>query len=169
MSESFRQALLPEVPALFSLYEAQIDWMARQGIRQWTADEYLAFYPLSYLEARQREGVLYVLTDDASPVPAGAAVLLSMDSRWTDRAGDSALYVHNLVSHPACPGAGGRILAAAESMAIRSGRHFIRLDCSADNAALNAYYAAHGYHAAGTCQVGVYRGIRREKALFPSK
>ena len=95
----------------------------------------------------------------------GAVVLLSEDGRWADRAGEPAYYVHNLVTEAAAPGLGGWMLGELETLARKDGKAALRLDCAVDNAALNDYYASHGYREAGRCADGAYRGIRREKRL----
>ena len=153
-----------EIADIFSLYEKRIAWMDEVGIRQWNVNGYLEAYPISYYEKRQREGLLYVLKKDGRAV--GAAVLLRHDDRWLDRDDGLAWYVHNLVTDPAEKGAGSVLLTLAEDKARANGMRFMRLDCPASSAHLNAFYGSKGYELAGTCEDGpVYRGNRREKAI----
>lgn len=153
-----------EIADVFSLYEKRVAWMDEAGIRQWNVSDYLTAYPISYYEQQRAAGNLYALHDGAKIV--GAAVLLRSDERWADRAADKAYYVHNLVTDTQAKGAGRALLALAEDMARANGVRFMRLDCAADNRALNDYYASMGYELAGTCEDGpYYRGNRREKEL----
>ena len=92
-------------------------------------------------------------------------MLLTEDERWADRAAEPAYYVHNLVTSPAVPGAGRRILEEIERLGRDAGKCALRLDCAVDNAFLNAYYESGGYLPCGRCQDGSYCGNRREKRL----
>ncbi|RSS52913.1 GNAT family N-acetyltransferase [Streptomyces sp. WAC07061] len=63
----------------------------------------------------------------------------------------TAGYVHRLmVNHGSVPpGTGRRLLQVAERRVAEAGRQLVRLDCLADNAALNAYYLSAGYQVVG--------------------
>ncbi|MEW2487340.1 GNAT family N-acetyltransferase [Streptomyces sp. NPDC048411] len=69
-------------------------------------------------------------------------------------------YVHRLMvdRSSALPGTGRLLLQAAEHRVATAGRAFVRLDCLAGNARLNAYYLDDGYrvvgHKAGKPQPG---------------
>ena len=69
------------------------------------------------------------------------------------------------MTEAAAPGLGGWMLGELEALARKDGKAALRLDCAVDNAALNDYYASHGYREAGRCADGAYLGIRREKRL----
>ena len=164
MSYVLKKARADEIADIFSLYEKRVAWMDEVGIRQWNVSDYLTAYPAAYYEEECAAGNLYALHDGEKLV--GAAVLLSSDARWADRAADKAYYVHNLVTDTAAKGAGRALLALAEEQARADGMRFMRLDCAADKRALNDYYASMGYELAGTCEDGpYYKGNRREKAL----
>ena len=161
----FRGAAEEDVPGIFALYEKRIAWMEAKGLHQWNATDYLTVYPQSYFQAQAAEGRLYGAEDRETGAILGAVVLLSQDDRWADRAEEPAYYVHNLVTDAAAPGVGGWMLDEIETLARRDGKTALRLDCAVDNAALNDYYASHGYREAGYCADGAYRGIRREKRI----
>lgn len=162
----FRLAKNNEIDTIFSLYKKRIQWMDQSGIWQWNTTDYLALYPISYYEERQRREELYVLSRGS--FIAGAVVLLKSDGRWPEEASSPAYYVHNLVTDPSVKGAGKIILSEAEKTAISRGMKFMRLDCAADNDFLNEYYDSMGYKLVGRCEEGVYIGNKREKNFLAS-
>lgn len=163
MEYRFELAAPEDVEPVFRLYERRISWMNEKNIRQWNTTDYLSAYPISYYREQQRRGNLCVLRGE--DCLAGAVVLLTEDERWADRAAEPAYYVHNLVTSPAVPGAGRRILEEIEKLGRDTGKCALRLDCAVDNAFLNAYYESGGYLPCGRCQDGPYCGNRREKRL----
>ena len=163
MPHSFQLAKADDVNLIFGLDQKRVHWMDDMGIMQWNVTDYLEAYPIGYYAEQQMLGNLYALKDDKTVL--GAVVLLQSDDRWPDRADSPAYYVHNLITDPAVSGAGREILAEAEKLAIRHGKHFMRLDCAVDNVFLNTYYGAMGYEFAGHCEDGAYAGNRREKKL----
>ena len=165
MDYTLKPAEIIEVEDIFRLYERRVRWMDDHGVRQWNTTGYLDRYPISYYMEQCRLGTLYSFRSTEEDILVGAVVLLPDDERWLDKADVPAYYVHNLVSNPDVKGLGTRILAEAERIAIGHGKHFIRLDCAADNPFLNEYYASKGYKEAGLCVDGPYEGILREKHL----
>ena len=163
MTYVFQAAKSEDVEPVFFLYKKRVHWMDKSGIHQWNDQDYLSVYPMAYFEKQQKLGNLYVLKDRECII--GAVVILQRDDRWLDRDDFSAYYIHNLVTDPAIKGTGKTILIEAEQLAIRHGKHFIRLDCAVDNAFLNEYYSSLGYELAGYCVDGSYKGNRREKTL----
>lgn len=159
----FRPASGCEVYPVFELVKKRVQWMDEKGIRQWNVTGYLEAYPVSYYEERQKEGQLYILLSGSTV--CGAAVLSEEDDRWQDRAEDTALYVHNLVTDATISSAGRQLLAEAEQLAKKQGKRYVRLDCAIDNAFLNRYYASQGFQLAGLCRDGPYQGNRREKEI----
>ena len=153
-----------ELDAIFGLYEKRVRWMDEEGIRQWNATDYLTAYPPAYYREEMERGRLLVLCGEDGR-PACAAVLHEADDCWADRADDPAMYVHNLAADPAARGAGARMLREIEALARSRGAEYLRLDCAADNPALNRYYESLGYESAGRCEDGPYTGVRREKKL----
>lgn len=161
---ALRLARAEEIAEIFSLYEKRIRWMDEKGIRQWNAVDYLSVYPSAYYREMREKRCLYALTDAAGKI-VGAAVLLSKDECWAGSEEEASYYVHNLVTDTSAQGAGRTMLTAAEALRRACGKRYMRLDCAADNAFLNGYYEALGYHAVGRCQDGPYGGVKRQKAL----
>ena len=152
-----------DISAVFALYEKRVRWMNEKGIRQWNVTDYLRAYPADYYEQQRKSGNLWVMR--CGGTAAGAVVLKQEDGRWPDRAGSAAFYLHNLVTDPAFPGLGARIIREVEKLAAGKGKSFVRLDCAEDSSFLNSYYESLGYRPAGFCRDGAYKGIRREKAV----
>lgn len=159
----FSPAAPGDLPAVFALYEARVRWMDETGIRQWNDTDYLNVYPMTYYQAHQEAGRLFVLRDGREI--AAAIVLLEQDARWPEMTGTDAYYAHNLVTALSAKGAGRILLLATEDLARARGKRFMRLDCAVDNDFLNGYYASMGYVPAGECVDGPYVGTRREKRL----
>ncbi len=128
----FRPCRPEEAAEVFRLVCERIRWMDEVGIRQWNHTDYLNVFPRSYYEIQQAEGALYALCERQTGKLAAAAVLLTEDERWQ---GDTApaLYIHNLVGAPDCPGAGKEFLRRTEEMALRMGKRYLRLDSTRDN------------------------------------
>lgn len=164
MEYLFRCATKEDIDAVFSLYEKRVQWMDAKGIHQWNGTDYLVIYPKSYYQEQQACSALYVLLDDIDSI-VGAVVLLQNDERWADRANDSSLYIHNLVTDPDVMGCGKKLLSEVEKLAQLHGKRYVRLDCATDSVFLNGYYSSAGYEIAGQCKDGLYIGNRREKKL----
>ena len=163
MDYVLKPATAGEAAIAFELIRRRVEWLARRGVEQW-GEGYLRAYPLEYYEEMQREGRLYLLRD-AQGCAAGTAVILETDARWSECAGDAALYIHNLAANPDHPGAGRALIEAAERLARAQKKDYLRLDCGEDNPRLNAYYELLGFVYRGKCADGPYRGNRMEKRL----
>lgn len=162
---TFRLAKIEEVETIFRLYVGRIDWMDKNGIRQWNATRYLELYPLSYYIRQCELGNLYVMECGENGIISGAVVLFEDDRRWPDTKNIRAYYIHNLVSAPGANGVGARLIAEAETLAKDAGKQAVRLDCAVDNTFLNNYYASKGYMAIERFNEGLYSGVLREKKL----
>lgn len=82
-----------------------------------------------------------------------------------DKERSGALYLHNLASAPGARGAGAALLDYCQQWAQEHGYQVLRLDCRADNQALNEYYSARGFRPVGFCTDRTHRGTLREKEL----
>lgn len=147
-----RQARPADLDAVMSMLEEAARWMVRRGIEGWTPDGF----------SRERiaviigDGEMYLAVLDGRP--AGTfALQLSDEETWGD-VPDDAGYVHGLAIRRkfAGTGLGREMLGRAEQMAYRSQKEYLRLDCVADNAALNEYYRRAGFTYKGKA---VVRGL----------
>ncbi len=149
---------------MVALILSRMRWMDEVGIRQWNCTHYDEVYPMSYYEAAQARGEIFVLVHRDSGEMVCAAALKETDDRWVAPQG-SAFYLHHFVSKRGASGAGSEFLRRAEQYAAQVGKEYFRLDSATDNAALEKYYRTRGYVAVGECVDGEYTGILREKKL----
>jgi ribosomal protein S18 acetylase RimI-like enzyme len=147
-----RQASPADLDEVVSMLEEAARWMVRQGIEGWTPDGF----------SRERIGFLiesgeiYLAVLDRRP--AGTFALQWPDRETWGDVPDDAGYVHGLAIRRefAGTGLGREMLARAGRMVSRSRREYLRLDCVADNEALNEYYRRAGFARRGSA---VVRGL----------
>ncbi|MFD7766268.1 GNAT family N-acetyltransferase [Streptomyces sp. NPDC059787] len=151
----FRLAEEADLAALVRLRDDAARWMRAQGITgQWRPGQ---------LDEDHFRGVMVsgeVWLAEADGRVAGAWELWWEDEDAWGPQSPVAGYVHRLMVDRgnARPGTGRFLLRAAERRIAAAGRAFVRLDCLAGNARLNAYYLDAGYrvvgHKAGKPQPG---------------
>lgn len=149
-----------DLPAVFALIDQRIRWMQSRGMHLW--DTYREAYPDEYFHTLVREQRLYLLK--SGETVAAMASLFEEDRRWTD--GAAALYIHNLAADIRFPGAGQAILEFCAEQALAIGCDRLRLDCSAENPRLNAYYETQGFAFVSTLPGDrYYRPTLRQRCL----
>lgn len=156
-----RLAKIEDVERIRELIAERIDWMNKNGIKQWNQFNYLDIFSYEYFKAIVEQEHFYVATK--GNIVVGAVALLEEDGAWDDSI--NALYIHNLVGDVTEKGVGKFLLEYAEELAIGKGISRLRLDCQIDNKELNDYYQRIGYQKVGTCSEGNYLGCKREKIL----
>ena len=144
-----REARSADLDAVVSMLEEAARWMVRRGIEGWTPDGFSRERIAVLIEG----GEMYLAVIGGKP--AGTFAL-----QWSDRetwgdVPDDAGYVHGLAIRRkfAGTGLGREMLGRAEQMAYRSQKEYLRLDCVADNAALNEYYRRAGFTYKGRAAV----------------
>ena len=163
MEYKFLQANETMLDYIYELFIKRIDWMDKEGIKQWNVTNYIEAYPKNYYKKQIEERHLYVMTNSNKVV--GAIVLLEEDDRWGDNHTCSAYYLHNFVTDIQTKGIGKKILKSVEELARKNNKSKLRLDCAEDNDFLNNYYENAGYLLVGKCTEGLYKGNKREKNL----
>jgi GNAT superfamily N-acetyltransferase len=161
--EIFTLALWSDIDGAIALIRRRMEWLRGRGIEQWDEAEYFKEYPRAYFERCVVESRLFAMKRGMEL--CGCVVLSESDPVWND--GAEAIYIHNLVASPEWPGTGRRIMMLAECHALSLGKKLSRLDCQADNRALNDFYLALGYHHVGRFINGHYEGSKMEKLLSP--
>jgi ribosomal protein S18 acetylase RimI-like enzyme len=146
MAEAFeeleiRVARIADLDTAMSILEEAARWMVRRGIEVWTPNSFSRRRIADLIES----GEMFLAVLDGRPV--GTFTL-----QWSDRetwgdVPDDAGYVHGLAINRnfAGTGLGRELLRRAEQMVSRAKREYLRLDCVADNEALNAYYRRAGF------------------------
>ncbi|MBO0918195.1 GNAT family N-acetyltransferase [Streptomyces laculatispora] len=136
-----------DLAALVRLRDNAARWMLTQGIAgQWQPGE---LDEDDFRRTTERGGEVWVA--EAGDGVAGAWELWWEDEDAWGPQPPVAGYVHRLMVDRAGapPGTGRLLLHAAERRVAAAGREFVRLDCLAGNARLNAYYLDEGYRAVG--------------------
>lgn len=154
-----RRALPEDLDALLALSDDVDAWLRSRGISPGVPPR-----PMSDIFAeRTAHGVQYVGTVDDEVV--GTIVLeWADDGVWAD-APDDACYVHGFAVRRAYAGIGLVLLGWAERMAAAAGKSVLRLDCTAENLALRAYYERAGYAHRGDVQLPHRGAARYEKVV----
>lgn len=164
MNNSFLLADFSALPKLYNLIDSRIHWMDLVGIQQWNVTDYWKRYPKTYYENAVRRGLLYIQKQENHGEIVGAVVLSETDRSWADD--KPAYYIHNFVTALEEKGAGDAILDACYDLALQNRKSCLRLDCSADNQKLNAYYEQRGFQLVGICDEVIYVGNKREKTVI---
>ncbi|MFF5206348.1 GNAT family N-acetyltransferase [Streptosporangium sp. NPDC000396] len=136
---ALRRATVEDLPGVLALLARTADWLNARGVRQWPAGGFPAERIVPLIE----EGAMYLLDDGEEPVATVALDGHADPEFWSseDDPG-SALYVHKLSvarSHSG-RGLGEALLDWAGLRVLATGRRWLRLDCSKDNARLQDYY-----------------------------
>lgn len=166
MKYSFIQAEKKDVPEVYNLIAARVNWMEQNNIRQWNETDYLNVYPETYYAEHQRCGRLYKMAESDTGRILGVMVLLDIDARWPGYEAMNSFFVHNFATALDAKGVGKLMLEEAEKLSINSGKKYLRLDCPSHSQILNNYYESKGYIYVGTCVDGLYSGNLREKQLI---
>ncbi|MEV8057160.1 GNAT family N-acetyltransferase [Streptomyces antimycoticus] len=146
MSQALRLANETDQDELMRLRVEAEDWLARAGIDQWRTagfrDRALEKWRIDI-----ENGRTWIVVESGEAV--GTVTLASPDMDfWTlaDRP-DAALYVAKLITSRAASGQdlGGRILDWVGTVAAKTDKPWIRLDCWRANTALQDYYLREGF------------------------
>jgi ribosomal protein S18 acetylase RimI-like enzyme len=155
-----REARTEDLDAVLSILEGVARWMVRQRIEGWRPDSF----------SRRRLAEIIGCGEMYLALLAGQAVG-TFALQWSDeetwgRVPDNAGYVHGLAVRRdfAGRGLGRELLRRAEDRVSRAGRNYLRLDCVAENEALNAYYQRAGFGYSGRVTV---RGL--EVSLYEKR
>jgi ribosomal protein S18 acetylase RimI-like enzyme len=148
-----REARIADLDAVMSMLEEAARWMIRRGIEGWTPGAFSRRRIADLMES----GEMYLALLDGKPV--GIFALQWSDRETWGNVPDDAGYVHGLAIRRdfAGMGLGLEMLRRMEHMVYRAKRECLRLDCVADNEALNEYYRRAGFGYRGRA---VVRGLR---------
>ena len=147
-----REARITDLDAVLSILEEAARWMVSQRFEGWTPGAFSRSRIADIVES----GEMYLAVLDGHPI--GTFALQWQDSETWGNVPDDAGYVHGLAirRNVAGMGLGRELLEWAEKSVSLSGKKYLRLDCVADNEALNAYYRRAGFGYRGRA---VVRGL----------
>ena len=160
-----RRAVQGDEAAVREILEDVQRWLHACGIAQWRRP-----FDEAWVAEKIVAGEVFVARLGEAPVGV-VRVLWSDDLFWGERDDGAAVYVHSLAVRRdrAGSGIGAALLRWVESRARERGRRFARLDCTAANPALAAYYAGQGFVPVGTATVGGEAITLFEKALMEER
>lgn len=149
---ALRRARPADLDVVVTMLEEAAWWMVSRGIEGWTPDGFSRGRIAAIIE----DGEMYMVALDGRP--AGTFALQWSDRETWGEVPDDAGYVHGLAVRREFAGMrlGREMLGRAEQMVSRSEREYLRLDCVADNEALNEYYRRAGFACRGRA---VVRGL----------
>ncbi|HEX6797333.1 MAG TPA: GNAT family N-acetyltransferase [Ktedonobacterales bacterium] len=161
---TIRTAGPEDVDALAAIGESTSAWLESRGIDAGRPPK-----PLREIAAeRVGDGSMDLALLDGRP--AGMMTLLwQPEALWADLPGNAA-YVHGLLVHRDFAGKeiGCRLLEWAERRASAAGKPLVRLDCTAENPELRAYYERAGYIHRGDVALPHRIAARYEKPVQPA-
>ncbi len=144
-------------------------WIHAKGIDQWRIAEFTKEHVLDNIQG----GDVFLAYDGGAPI--GTVIVRRKPGPfdrqiWGEKADDHAAYVHRLAIRTKYhgQGLGGQILGWAEDESVRTGKAYVRLDCMADNEALNQYYQRFGFVHQGVHSAGRFSVSRYEKTVNDS-
>lgn len=144
------QAVPGDTEDVISLLVETAEWLQSRGSAQWSA--LLKGEDSHDTAGAIRRGDVFVFKKGADL--AGMVILMRQPSPWDVQlwgseahAEDGAIYLHRLAIRRkyAQSGLGQSILQWSSSGIQFKDKHTVRLDCGANNATLNAFYARNGY------------------------
>lgn len=138
-----RRAVLADAEEIRGLLVDAAQWIQRtKGLIQWRAERFTRAYVVDMINRYE------VFVAHMDSVPVGCfSVQWGDEEIWGDQSHENAGYVHRLTVSRNCQGMGigTRLLNWAEDYIKDQGKSWLRLDCMADNLALNRYYAREGF------------------------
>ncbi len=166
---TFRKAVLTDLPQAWSLVDAARNNMIAIGRKQWTRQ-----YPNMEILARDiDEEAACILEDESGRILAYGAVYLNAEPVYDNIEGEwlsdgDYLVIHRLAVHPELErrGYASEFFRRVESMALSLDIHSVKVDTNYDNVGMLHILESRGYHFCGLVHFPV-NGERRafEKLL----
>jgi ribosomal protein S18 acetylase RimI-like enzyme len=160
-----RQATADDAPLFADLHEEAAQWLWDRNIRQWQPGT----FRIEWIQEPFARGEAFLACEQNTVI--ATVIIQPSDTETWGKTADAAGYIHGLRVRRSAAGRGIglAVLGWAEDEIAARGNHFARLDCIADNPALNAYYAKAGYRHVRTATFednqGTYSLALFEKAL----
>jgi GNAT superfamily N-acetyltransferase len=131
--------------AILELYDKAVEFQKTKFHKHWLKfDEAL-------IEKEIRENRLWKILE-GEEIACIFSIAYSDPLIWGERADESALYIHRIVTNPLFRGRSyvKTIIEWAKGYGLRLGKKFIRIDTWGDNQKLNDYYLGCGFTFIGT-------------------
>ncbi|CAO3572317.1 unnamed protein product [Mortierella alpina] len=155
---SFREAKPEELDIFIDILERAAQWMVDNGHNQWIPGSFIAPKTRAHIQHTISLGNAFFIVNNNNEHHAAAAASSGAiigtftlnytdpfdEMLWKDLVEDwtDAVYLHRLVVEREYKGygLGPKALVFAEQEGLKRGKHYLRLDCMADNKLLKAYY-----------------------------
>ncbi|WP_042161758.1 GNAT family N-acetyltransferase [Paenibacillus gorillae] len=143
-----RPAVISDGETILSLWQTAARWLQAKGIAQWAPE----YFNIGQIKEWMDSGAdIFIASMNGEAV--GTLLICWTDpSVWEELNSEDAGYIHRFAVSRTHTNAGiGRYLLAWAEREIKArGKKMVRLDCMADNTALNNYYQSNGYVQVGT-------------------
>ncbi|KAF9968877.1 hypothetical protein BGZ70_000021 [Mortierella alpina] len=155
---SFREAKPEELDIFIDILERAAEWMVANGHNQWIPGSFVAPKTRAHIQHTISLGNAFFIVktnnDNHAAAAASSETIIGTftlnytdpfdEMLWKDLVDDwtDAVYLHRLVVEREYKGygLGPKALVFAEQEGLKRGKHYLRLDCMADNKLLKAYY-----------------------------
>lgn len=162
------QAEPDDLPAILGIFDSAVAWLLAQGSsKQWGTTP---FSEIPRMVERLRGHIAndtFLVALKADQAVGAICLNCSYPPYCWQGAPDDCAYVHPFATAPAVrnQGVGSALLRCAEDYARRHGKHYLRLDCFAENPKLLVYYESEGFESRGEFLVGEWHGRMYEKPI----
>lgn len=169
---TFKRAEKSDLSIVLSILDDAAAWLTGSGIEQWPdkfsgADDWRTARIEEYVSA----GHTFIVWHGVEPV--GTFTLGGPDPDYADgwpEGPGNAVYIFRMAVRRRWSGQdiGSRVLNWASAYTKRDDKHWLRLDCSRDNRALQQYYELRGFQRVATLVRSINHGeyTRRSGALY---
>lgn len=156
------RAGVEDVDEIVDVLSEAARWLISRRIFQWPDP-----FPRARVARLVERGEFRVARADGETV--GVLALLWSDPAFWGEQPEDAGYVHALAVRRAWGGrgVGARLLEWAEGEIGAAGRSFLRLDCMAENGALQRYYTGLGFEPRGEVEVDDFTASLYERRCRP--
>ncbi|KAG0348910.1 hypothetical protein BG004_003742 [Podila humilis] len=153
---SFRPAEPKELDIFIDILERAAEWMVANKLNQWIPGSFVAPKTRAHIEHTISLGnAFFIIKNDTASTsePGSGAIIGTFTLNYTDpfdkmlwedlvEDWSDAVYLHRLVVEREFKGygLGPKALMFAEVEGLKRGKHYLRLDCMADNKLLKTYY-----------------------------
>lgn len=134
-----RQAQIGDIDELQALLAVAIAWQQQRGVPTFTT------FPSSFFAQEINKGAVFVARRDGKLM--GTVSLYESDDFIWDNDAAPALYIHRLASLRTAEGrgVGAALIEWSRQRAAELGKHWLRVDCWANNDELCRFYAQQGF------------------------
>jgi RimJ/RimL family protein N-acetyltransferase len=157
------RARAADLDTVMAILDEAAAWLVARRIRQWSSPHPPHVWACTAAAIARDEVYLAMITDEQA---IGTLQITWTDSYWPHDP-EQAGYVHGLAIRAHVYGyhLGAYLVDWAKDQVRQGGRHYLRLDCAAQNAALCHYYECLGFRFCGAIEDQDYQAHLYEIAV----